>query len=215
MKFKDVLLSGEEIDCELIVGDSEMPASFVWNEDSTITEYGKKVFEKLLEAEIKRLDNGNIETFCNDVRLGTKFVTSVAGYIAESEYNKLFECDPKSTLLSLIKSFDNKINTIEICRKEDLSKECIDRAHLINIVIDEDSGPYGNYSIYLDTLGNKWMGDSGDFQHGVLSCLSDDEINELMYGEFIGALRRFYVEFEKDKSTLSKPINWVGSFIHD
>ena len=78
-KFLDMLQSGEYIDCDLIIGGCDMPASFVWDEDSTITDYGIEVFP-----------NGNIEVLCDDYRLGERFVMAVAGYVGNSEFMKLF-----------------------------------------------------------------------------------------------------------------------------
>lgn len=88
--FLDLLRSGEYIDCELIIGDCDMPATFVWDEDCTITDYGIEVFHDLMEAEFVRLPNGNIEILCDDYRLGELFVMAVAGYIGSSEFKKLF-----------------------------------------------------------------------------------------------------------------------------
>jgi len=215
MKFLDILMSGDYLDCDLIVGDCEMPATLVWNEDSTITDYGKEFYSKLLNSNATILENGNIEVDCEDDNLGTHFVLAAAGYISVAEYKRLFECDPKDTLLKLIKLYDDRINQIEICRIEDHSKECIGRIHLLHVIVDEDSGTYGNYNIYIDTVGSKWIGDSGDFGQGVLVCLNDDEMPPSMYEEFIGVLRRNYNEFKNKESTFIKYANWVGSFINE
>ncbi|MEM1486403.1 hypothetical protein V6615_16310 (plasmid) [Oscillospiraceae bacterium PP1C4] len=88
--FLELLRSGEYIDCDLIIGDVDMPASFVWDEDSTITEYGIEVFNDLMKAEFVRLPNGNIEILCDDYTLGERFVWAAAGYIGNTEFIKLF-----------------------------------------------------------------------------------------------------------------------------
>ncbi len=89
-KFLDLLRSGEELDCDLIIGGSEMPASFVWYEDSIITDYGVEKFKPIMEAEYTRLKNGNIEIHCDDYKLGERFCLAAAGYIGETKYEKIF-----------------------------------------------------------------------------------------------------------------------------
>lgn len=59
--FLDLLCSGEDIDCELIIGDCDMPASFVWDEDCHITGQGIKKYRHIMEAEFTKLENGNKE----------------------------------------------------------------------------------------------------------------------------------------------------------
>jgi hypothetical protein len=89
-KFLDLLRSGEEIDCDLIIGGVDMPASFVWNEDSKITDYGIEKYKAIMEAEYTRLPNGNIEIHCDDDELGERFCWAAAGYIGVSEYTRIF-----------------------------------------------------------------------------------------------------------------------------
>lgn len=88
--FLDLLRSGEELDCDLIIGNCDMPASFVWFEDNIITDYGVNIYRPIMEAEYTRLENRNIEIHCNDDKLGRKFCMAAAGYIGESEYEKIF-----------------------------------------------------------------------------------------------------------------------------
>ena len=88
--FKDLLNSGKELDCELIIGNVDMPATFVW-EGMKITEYGIDRFKPIMKAEYEVLPNGNIEVFCDDYELGEEFVRAAAGYIRQSEFNKIFE----------------------------------------------------------------------------------------------------------------------------
>lgn len=88
--FLDLLRSKEELDCELIIGGCEMPATFVWDEDSTITNYGVGKYKELLESKFTRLSNGNIEVHCDNVKMGQDFCWAAAGYIAETESVKVF-----------------------------------------------------------------------------------------------------------------------------
>lgn len=67
--FLDLLRSGEEIDCDLIIGGSDMPASFVWDNSIQITEYGINRFSPIMISPYTMLPNGNIEIHCDDYRL--------------------------------------------------------------------------------------------------------------------------------------------------
>lgn len=88
--FFDLLRSGEELDCELIIGGSDMPASFVWSEDSRIAEYGVEKYRPILEATFERCGDRCIEIHCDDWQLGKEFCLAAAGYISNSEYEKIF-----------------------------------------------------------------------------------------------------------------------------
>lgn len=91
-KFAD-FLKGNELDCELIIGGVDMPATFVWDGACLVTDYCMEKFRPIMESEYQVLPNGNVEVFCEDWRLGEYFCYAVAGYISVSEYNKLFgEC---------------------------------------------------------------------------------------------------------------------------
>ena len=88
--FIDLLQSGRDFDCELIIDNSEMSATFVWDEESHLTDYGAQYYAELLGSPCEILDSGNIEIFCDNYELGEHFVMAAAGYIGISEYNKLF-----------------------------------------------------------------------------------------------------------------------------
>ena len=88
--FLDLLRSGRSFECELIIGNADMPATFVWDEDSRITDYGAEYYAAIMEAPYKLLDNGNIEIFCDDYELGEHFTLAAAGEIGCSEYDELF-----------------------------------------------------------------------------------------------------------------------------
>ncbi len=51
MKFLDLLRSGSELECNLIISDWDMPAIFVWKRDSKITDYGIEKYRPIMEAE--------------------------------------------------------------------------------------------------------------------------------------------------------------------
>lgn len=92
-KFLDLLRSGEEMDCELIIGGADMPASFVWGADCKITDYGIEKYKAIMEAEFSKLPNGNIVIHCDDDKLGENFCLAAAGYIGSSEYDRIFASD--------------------------------------------------------------------------------------------------------------------------
>jgi hypothetical protein len=90
-RFVDYLKSGIELDCDLIIGDVDMPASFVWDDDCRITDAGYQKFKSLMDAPYEVLKNGNIEIFCDDDKLGEKFTYAAAGYIGATDYKLYFE----------------------------------------------------------------------------------------------------------------------------
>ena len=96
MKFIDYIneriKDGEEFDA--IIGGVEMPATFGFCDDWVITDYCKEKYGELLESEIivhKLIDYLDIvEVLYDNDRVGEKFAYSVAGYIGETEWDKLF-----------------------------------------------------------------------------------------------------------------------------
>ena len=90
-KFIELLRSGEQLECDLIIGDSDMPASFYWDDECLMTKYGEEVFKDIINSEYTRLPNGNIEIHCDDYRLGEKFVYAAAGFISKDEFDKMFQ----------------------------------------------------------------------------------------------------------------------------
>ena len=99
-KFIELLRSGKEIDCEMCIGDVDMPCQFIWNYDKDddepkddITEYGYELFKPVLEAEYRFFDNGNLEILCDDDGLGEMFNKACAGFIGDKEYLKIFGRD--------------------------------------------------------------------------------------------------------------------------
>jgi hypothetical protein len=90
-KFLELLGTGKEMDCELIIGNCEMPASFMWDKNIKITAYGIEKYKPIMNAEYELLENGNIEIFCDNYKLGYDFCYAAAGAINVVEYNKIFE----------------------------------------------------------------------------------------------------------------------------
>lgn len=76
-----------EIDLDLIIGNCDMEATFVWDsEQYFFKDAGYEKFKKILDADYKILNNGNIEIFCDDYKLGNYFTLAMAGYIPSSQY---------------------------------------------------------------------------------------------------------------------------------
>lgn len=90
MIFYDLLRSGKSIDCDLIIGGTEMPATFVWGEGDVLTAYGEKFYDALLKSPYRLLENGNVEVFCDDYELGEHFTLAAAGAISKKEHDRLF-----------------------------------------------------------------------------------------------------------------------------
>jgi hypothetical protein len=92
--FGDLLNSGTQINCDIIIGNVDMPASLVW-ENLRVTEYGWQRFKPIMESPYEILENGNIEIFCDDYKLGEEFARSAAGDVGIKEFDRLFEevCD--------------------------------------------------------------------------------------------------------------------------
>lgn len=88
----------EDLECELIIDNSDMPATFCWDQECRITSYGAEYFAPIMEAPYEVLNNGNIEIFCDDYELGKEFVMAAAGYIGESEYKRMFEVPPMDNI---------------------------------------------------------------------------------------------------------------------
>lgn len=84
----------DEVEFDAIIGDVEMPATLGFCDDWVITDYCKEKFGELLESEIiihERIDYLDIvEVLYDNDRVGEQFAYAVAGYIGETEWNKLF-----------------------------------------------------------------------------------------------------------------------------
>lgn len=91
--FHDLMENRKEFDCALIIGNSDMPADFVWYEDNKITIEGLLYYSDILRAPYEELPNGNIEIYCDNYELGKDFCLSAAGYTGERRYSKYFCCE--------------------------------------------------------------------------------------------------------------------------
>ena len=89
--FLDLLQSGMELDCGLIIGDADMPADLVWDGGIGISEYGQELFRPILQAPYCWLENGTLEVLCSDWKLGERFSLAAAGYIGKKEYHRIFQ----------------------------------------------------------------------------------------------------------------------------
>ena len=89
--FLELLQSGMELDCGLIIGDADMPADLVWDGEIGISEYGQELFRPVLVAPYRWLENGALEVLCSDWKLGERFSLAAAGYIGEKEYHRIFQ----------------------------------------------------------------------------------------------------------------------------
>ena len=90
MTFLELLESGEEIDCGLAIADVDMPADLYWDENCGLTDYGKEAYRELMASHFVRLESGNLYILCSNEKMGNHFSLAAAGYIGESEYQKLF-----------------------------------------------------------------------------------------------------------------------------
>lgn len=60
MTLKELLSTGKDFDCELF-GSYDTRASFVWDDDISLTDEGYKHFQPIMDCPITCLSNGNIE----------------------------------------------------------------------------------------------------------------------------------------------------------
>ena len=96
MTLIELLSTGKDFDCELF-GSYDTRASFVWDDDISLTDEGYKHFQPIMDCPITCLSNGNIEVLVGndpDDRLSEMvddFVLSVAGYCPSSSYDKWFK----------------------------------------------------------------------------------------------------------------------------
>ena len=96
MKFIDYINERikDEEEFDAVIGGVDMPATFGFCDDWTITDYCKEKYRELLESEIvvrKRIDYLDVvEVLYDNDKIGEKFSWAVAGYIGETEWNKLF-----------------------------------------------------------------------------------------------------------------------------
>lgn len=86
----------ENLEFDAVIGDVDMPATFGFCDDWVITDYCMEKYGDLLESEIEvRKDPTGWYTDVvivdyDNYKKGEKFAYAVAGYVSESEWNKLF-----------------------------------------------------------------------------------------------------------------------------
>lgn len=90
--FREIILDAKERDVEFdsVIGDVDMPATTVVPDDLVITSYCEEMYGDLLDAQAAWISDSVVEVLYDDYKKGEKFVLSLAGYCAESTYNKLF-----------------------------------------------------------------------------------------------------------------------------
>lgn len=91
--FLELLQSDEDLDCDLIIGNCDMPATLVWESEHKMKDAGIEYFKELMESPYLPLRNGNIEVLCDNQDLGEKFCWGAAGFVAESLYESWFDTD--------------------------------------------------------------------------------------------------------------------------
>ena len=78
----------EEYDA--IIGNVDMPATLGMCENWVITDYCKEQYGDLLNSNCKIISGSLVEVFFDNYKKGEKFCVSMAGYIGEKEFDKLF-----------------------------------------------------------------------------------------------------------------------------
>lgn len=71
--FYDLLCSGQELNCGLIINNIEMPAPFAWDGKSPFTVHGIEYFGALLESPYKIQSDGKIRVYSDEHELGYYF----------------------------------------------------------------------------------------------------------------------------------------------
>lgn len=89
----------DEEEFDAVIGDVDMPATLGFCSDWTITDYCKEKFGDLLNSEIEVIEDPTgqyttaVDVHYDNDKVGEQFCWAVAGYVAESEWNKLFSKD--------------------------------------------------------------------------------------------------------------------------
>lgn len=78
----------EEYDA--IIGNVDMPATLGMCSTWVITDYCKEQYGDLLNSNCKIISGSLVEVFFDNYKKGEKFCVSMAGYIGEKEFDKLF-----------------------------------------------------------------------------------------------------------------------------
>lgn len=84
------MLGSKDLDCEMVVGNCYMPATLVWDQGQSVTEYGREVFGELLFSECYEDSDGDLIIECRNIDMGVRFAWAAAGYISGRLYDRLF-----------------------------------------------------------------------------------------------------------------------------
>lgn len=87
-----------DIEFDAVIGDVDIPCTFSFWDAMEITDYCIEKYGALLnsECEVKYDTTGrytdSVIVNYDDENVGERFAYAVAGYVSETEYNKLFNC---------------------------------------------------------------------------------------------------------------------------
>lgn len=87
-----------DLEFDAVIGDVDMPATFSFCDDMKFTDYCMKKYGDLLNSDcevkfdLSGRDTDTVIVDYADDSVGERFAWAVAGYISETEYEKLFGC---------------------------------------------------------------------------------------------------------------------------
>ena len=87
-----------DLEFDAVIGDVDMPATFSFCDDMKFTDYCINKYGDLLNSECKvKYDStgrctDTVIVDYDDYEKGKRFTYAVAGYVSETEYEKLFNC---------------------------------------------------------------------------------------------------------------------------
>lgn len=93
MKFVDFInehLIKNQEEYDAVIGDVDMPCTLGMCENWKITDYCFEKFDELLNSDCKIISDSVVEVYYDDYKKGERFCFSMAGYINEKEFDKLF-----------------------------------------------------------------------------------------------------------------------------
>lgn len=80
-----------EMEWDIYVGDTAMPATLVWDQTTTqLTAEARSYFKELLQAKVEINRENKLYVWCDNHRLGEEFTLCLAGYCPTSRYTELF-----------------------------------------------------------------------------------------------------------------------------
>ena len=87
-----------DLEFDAVIGDVDLPATFSFCDDIEFTDYCMNKYGDLLNSECEvKYDKKGVSTDkvivdYNDYKKGEQFAWAIAGYVSETEYEKLFNC---------------------------------------------------------------------------------------------------------------------------